>query len=232
MSEYQALEPVCASPGKWLYNEHRRDNPLRLLLVRHGESVANTEGRMQGGGFDSPLTDRGREQARALLRRLQREGYRPSAGYASDLCRAAETAAILAAGLDAPLSLDPRLREYDIGLLGGVIWNDVEALYPELWRRLQQDGEPAAIPGEEGFDAFSGRLASTLAGIVAAHGEGETVALVAHGGSLGMILAHLLHLDPRRPLPFTFGNVSFSVVEISPRRTRLVLMNDTCHLLS
>jgi len=223
-------EPACASPGKWLYNEHRRDNPLRLLLIRHGESVANTEGRMQGGQFDSPLTDRGRDQARALLKRLQGEGWRPSAIYASDLRRAAETARILAAGLDAPVTLDARLREYDIGVLGGVIWRQVEVLHPELWRRLQEDDECPAIPGEEGAGSFHGRLSSMLADILAAHQEGETVAVVAHGGSLGVILAHLLHLDPCRPLPFTFGNVSISVVEVSQLRTRLVLLNDAGHI--
>jgi probable phosphoglycerate mutase len=230
VSEFQVPDAAGVSPGQWLYNEHRREDPLRLLLIRHGESVANTEGRMQGGRFDSPLTARGRDQAKALLKRLQGEGWRPSVVYASDLRRAAETAGILAAGLDAPLILDARLREYDIGVLGGVIWREVEVLYPELWRRLQQDGGSPAIPGEEGFDALHGRLSSMVAGILAAHHEGETIAVVAHGGSLGMILAHLLHLDPRRPLPFTFGNVSFSVVEISALRTRLVLMNDTSHV--
>ena len=190
---------------------------MKLLLIRHGESVGNAEGRMQGQ-FDSPLTDRGRDQARALLARLQGEGWKPSVIYSSDLCRAAETACILAAGLDAPVTLDARLREYDIGVLSGVIWREVEVLHPELWRRLHQRDESAAIPGEEGLAAFHGRLSSMAADILAAHQQDEIVAVVSHGGSLGMILAHLLQIAPRRPSPFRFDNTSLSVVEISPAR--------------
>jgi len=212
-----------------VYNEHKREEPVKLLLIRHGESVGNGEGRMQGQ-FDSPLSDRGRDQARALLVRLQGEGWKPAVIYSSDLCRAAETAGILAAGLDAPVTLDVRLREYDIGILSGVVWREVEVLYPELWRKLQLRDESSVIPGEEGLATFHERLSSMAADILSAHQEAETVAVVAHGGSLGMILVYLLHLAPRRPLPFRFDNASLSIVDIGPHGTRLALLNCTCHL--
>jgi len=202
---------------------------VRLLLIRHGESVGNAEGRMQGQ-FDSPLSDLGRDQARALLARLQGEGWNPAVIYSSDLCRASETAGILAAGLEAPVTLDVRLREYDIGVLSGVIWREVEALYPEVWRKLQQRDGSSVIPGEEGLAAFHERLSSTAADILAAHQDDETVAVVSHGGSLGMILVYLLHIAPRRPLPFRFDNTSLSIVDVEPRGVRLTLLNCTCHL--
>lgn len=66
---------------------------MKLLFIRHGESVANTEGRLQGQ-MDSPLTDLGREQAHALARRLVRECWPVSSIHSSDLRRAAETAEI------------------------------------------------------------------------------------------------------------------------------------------
>jgi len=210
-------------------SEQTREEPVKLLLIRHGESVGNAEGRMQGQ-FDSPLNDLGRDQARALLARLQGEGWKPAVIYSSDLCRAAETAGILAAGLEAPVTLDARLREYDIGMLSGVIWREVEALYPEVWRKLQQRDESSAIPGEEGLAAFHERLSSVAADILAAHQQDETIAVVAHGGSLGMILAYLLRIAPRRPLPFRFDNTSLSVVDVGQRGIRLALMNCTCHL--
>ena len=202
---------------------------MKLLLIRHGESIGNTEGRLQGQ-FDSPLSDRGREQARALAGRLLREGHAIAAIYASDLSRAAETAEILAAGLAVPVVLDARLREYHIGLLTGVVWREVEFLYPELWHQIHQADAWVPVPGEEGNEAFHARLAAALAGIQARHEEGDTVAVLAHGGSLGMLLAQLLGMDPRRPLPFRFGNASLSVVEVIRKRLRLTLMNDTCHL--
>jgi broad specificity phosphatase PhoE len=202
---------------------------MKLLLIRHGESIANTEGRMQGQ-LDSPLSDRGREQARALGGRLLREGHAMVAIYASDLSRAAETAEILATGLSAPLHLDARLREYGVGALTGIIWSEVEFLFPELWQRLHEDGEYVALPEEEGNETFHARIEAVLADIQARHGDDDAVAVVGHGGSLGMLLAHLLGMDTRRPFPFRFGNASLSIVEAGGRRLRLALLNDTCHL--
>jgi broad specificity phosphatase PhoE len=202
---------------------------MKLLLVRHGQSVANTEGRLQGQ-LDSPLTDLGRDQARALARRLVHEEWSISAIYASDLSRAAETAEILATELCAPLTFDERLREYDVGLLTGIVWREIEHLYPDIWHALHHDTAWGRIPGEEGNGTFHARLAAMLDGVKASHGEEESVMLVSHGGSLGMLLVHLLGMEPRRPNPFRFGNVSLSVVELGARGPQLLSLNDMCHL--
>lgn len=202
---------------------------MKLLLIRHGQSVGNAEGRVQGI-FDSPLSDEGRAQARALGRRLEREGWQPAAVYASNLSRALETAEIAAAGFEAPIVPDARLREYDVGVLNGIIWKDIEHLYPEIWHGLRNSPVWVPIPGEEGAEAFHERLAAALADIQSRHGEGEEVALVSHGGSLGMILTHLLGLDIGRNTPFHFGNASLSIVEFGRRGPVLSLLNDTCHL--
>ena len=202
---------------------------MKLLLIRHGESLGNAERRLQGQA-DFPLTELGREQARALARRLAREGWALAAIYASDLSRAAETAQVLGQTLDAPLILDERLREYDAGVLNGLVWDEIEQRYPELAQGLLDDRAWTDFPQAEGNPAFVARLAAALADVEAGHGEGEVVALVSHGGSLGMILAHLLGLETRRPTPFRFGNTSLSIVELTPRGPRLSLMNDTCHL--
>jgi broad specificity phosphatase PhoE len=202
---------------------------MKLLLIRHGQSVANTEGRLQGQ-LDSPLTELGRNQARALAHRLVREGWSVSVVYASDLCRAAETAEILAADLCAPVLLDERLREHDIGPLTGIVWRDVESLYPDIWHSLHYDPEWTDIPGTEKREALRARLAAMLGDVRDRHGEDEVVMLVSHGGSLGMLLVEILGIDGRRPSPFRFGNASLSLVELRPRGPSLVFLNDTCHL--
>ena len=66
---------------------------MKVLLIRHGESQANAERRIQGW-LDSPLTDVGRGQMHALARRLQNDGWSVAALYASNLCRAAESGEI------------------------------------------------------------------------------------------------------------------------------------------
>jgi broad specificity phosphatase PhoE len=202
---------------------------MKLLLIRHGQSVANSEGRWQGQ-LDSPLTDRGREQARALARWLVREGWSVSVIHTSDLGRAAETARILGSALQAPLFLDERLREYDIGMLTGLDRGEVEHLYPDIWHALDQSPVWPAMPGEEGNDAFYRRVVSALDDIRSTHDQEQAVAVVSHGRTLGMILAHLLEIDPDRQTPFRFGNTSFSVVEFHPHRNLLACLNDLCHL--
>lgn len=222
---------MVACSGVLCYNGNPKggERRVKLLLVRHGQSIANLEGRLQGQ-FDSPLTDLGREQARALGRRLQREEWAISAIYASDLSRAAETAEILAAILDAPSVLDERLREYDVGVLNGIVWKEIEFLYPDIWHGLHHSTEWVPIPEEEGNDAFHARLVAWLADMQARHGEEESVAVVSHGGSLGWLLAHLLGIDTSRPTPFRFGNASLSVLGLTAQGPCLYVMNDTCHL--
>jgi broad specificity phosphatase PhoE len=202
---------------------------MKLLLIRHGQSVANAQGRLQGH-LDSPLSELGRAQARNLARRLEREGWAASAIYTSDLLRAAETAEILSAGLSAPVEPDRRLREYDVGVLTGLVWQEIESRYPEIWHGLQHSPTWTPIPGEEGNGPFFTRLVAALTDIRSGHGHGDVVALVSHGGSLGMMLAHLLGMEPRRPTPFRFGNASLSVVEFHSRRVILSRLNDTCHI--
>jgi len=201
---------------------------MKLLLIRHGESVGNAEHRLQGQA-DFALTERGQAQAHALARRLQGEGWALAAVYSSDLRRATETAQILAAHLDLPLTLDARLREHHVGVLTGIVWQEIESRYPELWTGLHS-AEWAPIPEGEKSEAFHARLAATLTDIQARHEDGEAVAVVSHGGSLGMMLVHLLGLDPQRPIPFHFGNASLSIVELGSRGPRLSLLNDTSHL--
>ena len=150
---------------------------MKLLLIRHGESVANTEGRLQGQ-MDSPLTDRGREQARALAHRLVRERWSVSSIHSSDLCRAADTAGILGAALEAPVFLDERLREYDVGVLTGLTRADIQHQYPELWRISRQSPVWPTVPGEEGNEAFGHRIASVLDHVRSTREDEPVIAMV------------------------------------------------------
>ena len=138
-----------------------------ILLARHGETDWNRQLRFQGHA-DRPLNDTGRRQARELAARLAGE---PIAGvYASDLRRAAETADIVAEALSLPVVVDPRLREIDVGSWEGRT-------------RAELDGVP--WDGET-YDAHQRRVVEALRAVAAAH-PGETVLVVAHGGTLRRI---------------------------------------------
>lgn len=202
---------------------------MKLLLIRHAQSTGNAEGRLQGQS-DWPLSDLGREQARALARRLARGEWAISAVYASDQSRALQTAEILAASLGLAVTVDERLREYHFGVLNGIVWRDVEHLYPEIWRGFYEERRWLPVPEEEGAEPFRSRLAAAVDDITGRHGEAGVVAVVTHGGSLGMLTAHLLGMPARRPQPFQFHNASLSAVDFGPWGPLLVLQNDTCHL--
>jgi probable phosphoglycerate mutase len=197
----------------------------RLLLIRHGRSAWNAEGRFQGLA-DRPLDDQGRQQAHRLAERLRREA--PVALYTSPLLRAQETAEIIGRILGLPVVADERLKEYDIGDITGLTWEQMAERYPEVTRDWALAADTLAIPGEEGHARFRARVVAAFEEILSSHGDG-TLGVVAHGGVFGAYLNHLLGRASRFS-PFRFGNGSLSIVEPNPLRPRIVLLNDTCHL--
>ena len=90
---------------------------MRLLLVRHAESVGNHELRLQGRA-EFPLTDRGRRQADALAAALAEAPVR--AVYSSPIRRALDTAEAIAARRGLTVEVRPALQEYDFGELSGL----------------------------------------------------------------------------------------------------------------
>jgi broad specificity phosphatase PhoE len=169
--------------------------PTTILLVRHGETDWNAEGRIQGQ-TNSSLNERGREQARALAEQLA--GEQIDAVYASDLDRARETAEILALRLDLPVVLDPALRERNFGSWEGKTVAELEEQSPGAWARWREGNE-----GEgdvEDHLALAERVRDAIRRLAAAH-PGERILVVAHGGVIRVILtdaAGLSYPEARR----------------------------------
>jgi probable phosphoglycerate mutase len=142
-----------------------------LLLVRHGETDWNAEGRLQGH-TDRPLNDFGRRQAKELAERLAGDGA--DAIYASDLSRAKETAAIVGERLGLTVVIDPDLREKS--------WGTWEGLTGDERVHVELVGE-STLEHQE-------RVMAAVDRIVRRH-PGERVVVVTHGGSLRRIQAVL-----------------------------------------
>jgi probable phosphoglycerate mutase len=157
-----------------------------LILVRHGETDWNRDGRWQGHA-DAPLNDRGRDQARTLKDELGDENV--AAVYSSDLSRARETAEIVAAPLGRPVTVDARLREVDVGGWSGLTTAEIQARFPDEVARWR-DGDPRhTFDGGESYAAMGDRVVAALEEIAARHPEGE-VLVVLHGGPIRALLAH------------------------------------------
>ncbi|MBV9144156.1 MAG: histidine phosphatase family protein [Pseudonocardiales bacterium] len=160
----------------------------RLVLWRHGESDYNAAQRMQGQ-LDSQLTASGLGQARRAARLLAE--LKPDVLMASDLSRAGDTAAVLAAETGMPLWIDKRLRETHLGTWQGLTHAEVEVLWPggiQTWR-----GDPEwAPPGGETRVQVAGRAADVVAELDAA-GHSSAV-LCTHGGLIAGLTPLLLGL--------------------------------------
>lgn len=118
----------------------------RLLLIRHGQTLWNVDGRWQGHG-DPSLTEKGRAQAEQLASLLS-EAAEPTWTkiLASDLARAHETARAVADRLCLPIELDARLRELDVGTWSGLSRVEIENRDPETLLAFER-GEPTIRPG-------------------------------------------------------------------------------------
>ena len=199
---------------------------MKLILVRHGESVGNFENRLQGQE-DYPLTEQGRRQAVLTGRRLEKLGA--TAVYSSHLLRARETAFVIGEHVGIEPSISEDLSEYHFGEMSGLT-------YAEIRERFGAIANPAdrTYPGEEGRDNFFNRVTSTLWGIAAVHSQ-ETVAVVSHGGPIALFCQSVLGLPYKRPMPFSIDNCSLNIIDASitspdTRQAVLLHLNDICHL--
>lgn len=200
---------------------------MHLLLVRHGETVWNTELRIQGR-TDTPLNARGLAQAERLSARLAAE-EQVDVLYTSPLARACVTAEKIGQKLGLPPIEDERLVEQHFGELEGLTFKDLEGRYPDFIRQWRESKRQLALPGGETIDEFQQRVQAFLDQAYAAHPNGS-VLVVTHGGTLRVMLATLLGLEIDRRWPFAFDNTSLSKVEWTASRVDVRLLNDTCHL--
>ncbi len=149
-----------------------------IILTRHGETDWNSERRWQGH-VDRPLNDTGRAQAAELAASLVETPI--GAIYTSDLVRARETAEIVAANLGLPVIVDRELREVDVGEWSGLAHDEIAERFPEGFARWQE-GLHGWDEGES-YEAMRERVVAALLRIAARH-AGETILVVAHGGTI------------------------------------------------
>ena len=139
-----------------------------LLLLRHGETDRNAEGRSQGRD-DPPLNERGRRQAAAAARELAPLG--PAAVYSSDASRARDTAAAVAAACGLEVRVDPRLAELDHGELDGLTGAELRERYAELLETWRGPGGPSLVlPGGESLEQARARMVAAATEIGERHG--------------------------------------------------------------
>lgn len=180
----------------------------RLLLVRHGETAWNAEGRLQGQA-QVELSDRGLEQARALAPLVRSLG--PASAVSSDLRRAVQT--VEALGFP-DARLDPGLRELGLGQWEGRTSTELQASEPEAYAAWR--GGRSVPPGGESGEALVARVQAALEDALRSP---SPVLVVTHGGIVAAAIELLVGLDKRKLVPV--GPASLTVLDVPDGETRL-----------
>ena len=199
----------------------------RIILVRHGETAWNLEGKQQGH-LDSPLTPRGLAQGGALARRLKLEDF--AALYSSDLGRAYQTARFIADKTGHKILTSQRLRERNLGIFQGLTKAEIQKQFPEEYRFYKRAGPEYVIPsGESGRDYFNSTT-RFLEGLAKEH-SGQQIVIVTHGGVLNAAFRHALAIPLETPRRFALLNASLNVFDYEGGKWRLEVWGDVNHLL-
>jgi broad specificity phosphatase PhoE len=192
---------------------------MEIMLLRHGESEGNAQGRMQGRR-DYPLSALGREQAARAAAFIGASGLPLNAVYTSPLKRAFETAGIVAeSGVRPNPLVDDDLPEIGAGSLEGLNEAEIREAHPEFMHRpLSETGDFSAYGGESNADVQT-RLTRLMARIQARHRETEErVLLVGHGGFHYQLVKALLCEPIPRVCILKFGNCTVSLLRMRERR--------------
>ncbi len=198
----------------------------RILLIRHGQTDWNIEGRWQGY-IDIPLNTEGLEQAQALAVYLK---DRPiTAIYSSDLLRARQTAAPIAKVLGLTVHDDARLRELNLGSYQGLTNAEISSQYPQQAVQMREDYLGFPFPNGESRRMMQQRALAALREI-AAEEPGPEIVIITHGGTIRVLLMALFERrdDIRR---ISLYNTSICTIEMKDERVYLAEAAATPHLI-
>lgn len=159
-----------------------------LLLLRHGRTAWNHEGRIQGQ-HDVGLDDEGRGQAARTAPYVA--ALAPSLLWCSDLARTRETAAALVEATGLSPTYDPRLREFSFGERETLSHTELGAAAPDELEALQR-GDFDAIPSAERTAAVRDRMSAVLHDLLAALAPGQTGVAVSHGAAIRVAVGAML----------------------------------------
>jgi len=168
--------------------------------VRHGESEANAAG-VFAGQTDSPLTPKGREQAKVVARALQPVHF--DRIVTSPLSRTKDTAAVIAAGRGIPVEAFDDLKEIDVGIAAGKPFDELRGLPgatgDDGWRQW---------PGGESLEQVLTRSLRVIDRLVA-ESPGKTICIVGHGGVTRIVVSSFMGVLPKLiRVPATNTNIT------------------------
>jgi alpha-ribazole phosphatase len=199
---------------------------MRLVLVRHGETMYNAQRRYTGQS-DIPLNTLGERQAAALGESLATDRF--DVIVTSDLERTRVTAEAIAHIHGLVIREDIDLRELAFGEWEGYTYDEVLARDAKLVAQWRSDPATYAPPGGETVSQLRDRCARALRNWRTQYPE-ASVLWVTHGGLIGVLLCHVLGIDLKRRWQFRHDNASISEMHLSGEHVTIVRLNETAHI--
>jgi len=160
---------------------------LTIDLLRHGALQGGVKYR---GSLDDPLTPQGREDMNQVWRQLQ---GKVTNIISSPLSRCAEPAQDWALQADIPCLLEPMVQELHYGEWEGLTAKEIEQQHPNMLQQWRSDPSLMTPPNGEPMASFSQRIQGFLQASIQQYDDGEHLLIVAHSGTVRMLLAHALH---------------------------------------
>lgn len=204
---------------------------MLVYLVRHGESVWNSQQRIQGQA-DPALSIRGRRQAQAVARRLRRVAA--DRLIASPLRRARQTAEAIARAKRCRVEMQPALAEIALGEWEGLTPTMVDRRYRGGYQRWLAAPSTTRVPGAEAIGAFRRRVVRAFDRLIEQSNGAQSLCVVTHGGVITAILADVWRADfDQLLIRLRLDNTGLTVLEVGSgtARWRYVLaVNDISHL--
>lgn len=201
---------------------------MKLILVRHGRTQWNADGRYQGQS-DVALAAEGVAQAESLAEHFPVEHL--DAVYSSDLQRARTTAEIVAGRFGLEVRTEPAFREICFGKWEGLTYEQIVSSWPEAMANFLQHPDILEIPEGENFEQVRARAFPRLLELVREHEpHGHVIAIFAHGAVLRTLLASIMHIPLRYVWTLRQSNTAVNIVSYEEGWPTVELLNSTAHL--
>ena len=199
---------------------------MQIILVRHGETMAN-KAQLVLGTSDVPLTELGRGQAKAAAKKISLMEPSPTILFSSPYQRAKETAGYISnvIGLN-PIFIDG-LKEMHSGEMEGIKASEMDDKYPEYMKNWRRDHSTARPPGGETLQEVHSRAWKSILDIFNEYDE-SLVVVVAHLFPIQGILCNVLGIKSNNFEKLVIDLGSLSYIEIQSNSYRLLRMNDIC----
>jgi len=200
----------------------------KVIIIRHGETKWNLEGRWQGH-LDSSLTMNGHNQAKAIAKNLLDQNI--STLYSSDLGRALQTAEQISKSTGIKITNDCRLRERHLGIFQGLTVSEMMEKFPDEYNRFRDQGPEYIVPDGESKKQCYERNILCINEIVQKH-PGETLVIVAHGGVLDSVFRYVIGIPLEAPRTFIIWNAGMNTFSHSNGKWYLLTFGEINHLNS